>query len=86
MRYVPFGNDTVGLIYDLDLKSKIIDYLFNTFDLKQFRFNMLENIKKDTLKHPEDREHINLDEDTKNPFLKENLVKENKKEDINHAP
>lgn len=46
MKYVPFGNDTVGLIYDLDLKNKIIDYLFNTINLKNFRFNMLENIKQ----------------------------------------
>jgi hypothetical protein len=46
MKYVPFGDDSVGLIYDLDLKNKIIDYLFNTIDLKNFRFNMLENIKQ----------------------------------------
>lgn len=46
MKYVPFGNDSVGLINDLDLKNKIIDYLFNTIDLKNFRFNMLENMKQ----------------------------------------
>lgn len=48
--------DNSHLIYDLDLKTKIIDYLFNTIDLKNYRYNMLENIKQ--LQHLKEHPHF----------------------------
>lgn len=47
------GNNDATIINDLDVKTKIIDYLFNSLDLSKFRYNMLDsmdrlnNLKKD---------------------------------------
>lgn len=41
-----FGNSEATVINDFSTKNKIIDYLFNSFDLSKFRFNMLDNLEK----------------------------------------
>lgn len=41
-----FGNYNANYINDLNLKSKIIDYLFNSIDLSKFRYVMLNNIQR----------------------------------------
>ncbi len=41
---VKFGDDEAFIINDLDLKTKIIDYLFTVIDLSKYRFNMLDKI------------------------------------------
>jgi hypothetical protein len=41
-----FGNSNANFINDLNLKHKIIDYLFNTIDLSKFRYNMLNNLQR----------------------------------------
>ena len=38
------GNDDGTLINDLEIKTKIIDYLFNSVNLSNFRFKMLESL------------------------------------------
>ena len=38
------GNGESTIINDLDIKTKIIDYLFNSVNLSKYRFNMLESI------------------------------------------
>ena len=43
------GNGEGTIINDLDIKTKIIDYLFNSVNLSKYRFNMLESI--DQLKY-----------------------------------
>ena len=43
---VRFGNSDAFIINDLDLKTKIIDYIFNTIDLSKYRYNMLENVQQ----------------------------------------
>lgn len=40
------GNSDAIVINDLDIKNKIIDYIFNSIDLSKFRYNMLDNIQK----------------------------------------
>jgi len=41
-----FANSDGTIINDLDIKNKIIDYLFNSVNLSNYRFNMLEDIKQ----------------------------------------
>ena len=41
-----FGLDEGVIINDLDIKTKIIDYLFNSIELSKFRFKMLDNISQ----------------------------------------
>ena len=41
-----FGNSEATIVNDFSTKNKIIDYLFNSFDLSKFRFNMLDNLEK----------------------------------------
>ena len=43
---VKFGNSEAYIINDLDLKNKIIDYIFSIIDPSKYRFNMLENIQQ----------------------------------------
>lgn len=40
------GNSDAIIINDLSLKNKIIDYLFNSIDISNFRYNMLDNMQK----------------------------------------
>lgn len=40
------GNSDAIIINDLPLKNKIIDYLFNSIDISNFRYNMLDNVQK----------------------------------------
>jgi hypothetical protein len=56
MKQVTFGNTTAILVNDLDTKNKVINYLFNTIDLKAFRFNMLDSIKQ--LEYIRDNPHF----------------------------
>ena len=41
-----FGNSDATIINDLDVKNKIIDYLFNSVNLSNYRFNMLEDLQQ----------------------------------------
>lgn len=41
-----FGSSDVYMINDFSVKSKIIDYLFNSLDLSKYRYNMLDNVDK----------------------------------------
>jgi hypothetical protein len=41
-----FGNSDATIINDLDIKSKIIDYLFNSVNLSNYRFNMLDDLQQ----------------------------------------
>jgi len=41
-----FGSDDASIINDLDIKTKIIDYLFNSIELFKFRFKMLDNLQQ----------------------------------------
>jgi hypothetical protein len=43
---VKFGNSDAFIINDLDLKTKIIDYIFSIIELSKYRYNMLENIQQ----------------------------------------
>lgn len=43
---IKFGMSDALVINDLVLKSKIIDFLFSSIDLSQFRYNMLNNIQR----------------------------------------
>jgi hypothetical protein len=43
---VKFGNSDAFIINDLDLKTKIIDYIFSIMELSKYRYNMLENIQQ----------------------------------------
>ena len=43
-----FGSSDAFIINDLDIKNKIIDYLFNSVNLSKFRYNMLENLNQRT--------------------------------------
>lgn len=50
-----FGNSDSIIINDVGLKSKIIDFIFNSYDLSKYRYNMLSSLQKlDFLK---DNEH-----------------------------
>ena len=42
-RQLRFGNSTANFINDLNIKNKIIDFLFDSLDLKKFRYVMLNN-------------------------------------------
>lgn len=46
MNKYTFGNSEGLLINDVDVKNKIIDYLFNSLNLSNYRFNMLDNLKQ----------------------------------------
>lgn len=49
-----FGNGDSVIINDLGLKNKIIDFLFNSYDLSKYRYNMLTSLQKlDFLKENE---------------------------------
>ena len=41
-----FGNGDSIIINDVALKNKIIDFIFNSYDLSKFRYNMLTNLQK----------------------------------------
>lgn len=43
---VKFGDSEAFIINDLDLKNKIIDYLFSIIDLSKYRYNMLDNVQQ----------------------------------------
>jgi hypothetical protein len=43
---VKFGSSDAFIINDLDLKTKIIDYIFSIIELSKYRYNMLENIQQ----------------------------------------
>ncbi len=43
---VRFGDSDAFIINDLELKNKIIDYIFNTIEPSNYKFNMLENIQQ----------------------------------------
>lgn len=51
-----FGNYNANHINDLNIKSKIIDYLFNSIDLSKFRYVMLNNIQR--LQFLKQNEHL----------------------------
>lgn len=44
--YSKLGNSDAIIINDLDVKNKIIDYLFNSLDLSKYRYNMLDSLDK----------------------------------------
>ena len=49
-----FGNSESITVDDLGLKNKIIDFIFGSFDLSKFRYNMLTSLQKlDFLKENE---------------------------------
>ena len=50
-----FGMGEAIIINDLSLKSKIIDFLFNSIDLSEYRYNMLNNLQR--LQFLRDNEH-----------------------------
>lgn len=54
---INIGNSEGILLMDseVDLKNKIVDYLYNTLNLSKFRYIMLDNIQK--LKSLQDNEH-----------------------------
>lgn len=52
---IKFGMSDALIINDLVLKSKIIDFLFSSIDLSNYRYNMLSNIQK--LQFLKDNEH-----------------------------
>ena len=41
-----FGTSDAIIITDLSLKNKIIDFLFDSIDLSNYRYNMLNNIQR----------------------------------------
>ena len=41
-----FGNSDSIIINDVGLKNKIIDFIFNSYDLSKFRYNMLTSLQK----------------------------------------
>ena len=41
-----FGKGDATIINDLDIKTKIIDYLFNSIELYKFRYKMLDNLQQ----------------------------------------
>jgi hypothetical protein len=43
---VKFGNSDAFIINDLDLKTKIIDYVFSIIELSKYRYTMLENVQQ----------------------------------------
>ncbi len=43
---VKFVNSDAFIINDLELKNKIIDYIFSIIELSKYRYNMLENIQQ----------------------------------------
>ena len=43
---VKFGNSDAFIINDLELKTKIIDYIFSIIELSKYRYNMLENVQQ----------------------------------------
>jgi len=50
-----FGTSDAIIINDLDLKNKIIDFIFSSIDLSNYRYNMLSNIQR--LQFLKDNEH-----------------------------
>ena len=50
-----FGTSDAIIINDLGLKSKIIDFLFSSIDLSNYRYNMLTNVQR--LQFLKDNEH-----------------------------
>ena len=49
------GSGDAFLISEEDVKSKVVDYLYNTLNLSKYRYVMLDNIQK--LKSLQDNEH-----------------------------
>ncbi len=41
-----FGNGDSTIINDVGLKNKIIDFIFNSYDLSKYRYNMLTSLQK----------------------------------------
>jgi len=52
---INIGNSEGILLIDNDIKTKIIDYLFNTINLSKLRYGILDNIQK--LKYLQENEH-----------------------------
>lgn len=52
---IKFGMSDAYVINDLGLKGKIIDFLFNSINLSNYRYNMLTNLQR--LKFLKDNEH-----------------------------
>lgn len=52
---IKFGMGDAIIINDLGIKNKIIDFLFNSIDLSNFRYNMLNNVQR--LKFLKENEH-----------------------------
>jgi hypothetical protein len=50
-----FGTSDAHIINDLGLKNKIIDFIFSSIDLSNYRYNMLSNIQR--LQFLKDNEH-----------------------------
>lgn len=53
---ITIGNSDGIIINDSDIKSKLIDYLYNAINLSKLRYTLLDNIQK--LKFLKDNEHF----------------------------
>ena len=52
---IRFGNSDAIIINDLSLKNKIIDFIFDSVELSNYRYNMLNNLQR--LKFLKENEH-----------------------------
>lgn len=52
---IRFGNGDAIIINDLSLKNKIIDFIFNSVELSNYRYNILNNLQR--LKFLKENEH-----------------------------
>jgi hypothetical protein len=56
-RQLRFGNSTAVFINDLNIKNKIIDFLFDSLDLKKYRYVMLNNDHQKKFKYLKQNNH-----------------------------